>query len=380
MADFTLLNTDGRARRTSLKTVHGVIETPVFMNVGTAAAIRGGVGPEDLPGLGCTVELSNTYHLHLRPGDELIKKLGGIRKFMNWSGPVLTDSGGFQVFSLAHRRRITEKGVSFDSYIDGRRVFIGPEESIAIQSNLGSTIAMAFDECVENPSPKDYVARSIDRTTRWLERSREELIKRNAREDAVNPEQLLFGINQGGVYPDLRVQHMRQIRDIPCDGYAIGGLSVGESAETMYEIIDAVEPEMPKDRPRYLMGVGTPLNILEAVNLGVDFFDCVLPLRNAQHGNVFTWNGRLRLLAEKHRLDERPIDEGCGCPACRNHSRAYIRHLLKADERLGMRLCILHNLYFYNDLTAKMRAAIEDGTFEAFYNKYRRVLGEFAEE
>ena len=379
MADFTLLNTDGRARRTSLKTVHGVIETPVFMNVGTAAAIRGGVGPEDLPGLGCTVELSNTYHLHLRPGDELIKKLGGIRKFMNWSGPVLTDSGGFQVFSLAHRRRITEKGVSFDSYIDGRRVFIGPEESIAIQSNLGSTIAMAFDECVENPSPKDYVARSIDRTTRWLERSREELIKRNAREDAVNPEQLLFGINQGGVYPDLRVQHMRQIRDIPCDGYAIGGLSVGESAETMYEIIDAVEPEMPKDRPRYLMGVGTPLNILEAVNLGVDFFDCVLPLRNAQHGNVFTWNGRLRLLAEKHRLDERPIDEGCGCPACRNHSRAYIRHLLKADERLGMRLCILHNLFFYNELTAMMRLAIEQGAFGAFYKKYRELLGGMAE-
>ncbi|MBQ7060870.1 MAG: tRNA guanosine(34) transglycosylase Tgt [Clostridia bacterium] len=379
MADFTLLNTDGRARRTSLKTVHGVIETPVFMNVGTAAAIRGGVGPEDLPGLGCTVELSNTYHLHLRPGDELIKKLGGIRKFMNWSGPVLTDSGGFQVFSLAHRRRITEKGVSFDSYIDGRRVFIGPEESIAIQSNLGSTIAMAFDECVENPSPKDYVARSIDRTTRWLERSREELIKRNAQEDAVNPEQLLFGINQGGVYPDLRVQHMRQIRDIPCDGYAIGGLSVGESAETMYEIIDAVEPEMPKDRPRYLMGVGTPLNILEAVNLGVDFFDCVLPLRNAQHGNVFTWNGRLRLLAEKHRLDERPIDEGCGCPACRNHSRAYIRHLLKADERLGMRLCILHNLFFYNELTAMMRLAIEQGAFGAFYKKYRELLGGMAE-
>ncbi len=379
MADFTLLNTDGRARRTSLKTVHGVIETPVFMNVGTAAAIRGGVGPEDLPGLGCTVELSNTYHLHLRPSDELIKKLGGIRKFMNWSGPVLTDSGGFQVFSLAHRRRITEKGVSFDSYIDGSRVFIGPEESIAIQSNLGSTIAMAFDECVENPSPKDYVARSIDRTTRWLERSREELIKRNAREDAVNPEQLLFGINQGGVYPDLRVQHMRQIRDIPCDGYAIGGLSVGESAETMYEIIDAVEPEMPKDRPRYLMGVGTPLNILEAVNLGVDFFDCVLPLRNAQHGNVFTWNGRLRLLAEKHRLDERPIDEGCGCPACRNHSRAYIRHLLKADERLGMRLCILHNLFFYNELTAMMRLAIEQGAFGAFYKKYRELLGGMAE-
>lgn len=378
--NFTVLHTQGAARRTRLETVHGVIETPVFMNVGTAAAIRGGVGPEELPALGCTVELSNTYHLHLRPGDELIKKLGGLHRFMNWSGPILTDSGGFQVFSLAHRRKITEQGVAFSSYIDGRRVFIGPEESIRIQSNLASTIAMAFDECIANPSPRRYVDRSVDRTTRWLVRCREELDRLNSLEGTLNPDQLLFGINQGGVYPDIRVRHMRQIRDIPCAGYAIGGLSVGESAEEMYEVISAVEPEMPKNKPRYLMGVGTPLNILEAVRLGIDFFDCVLPLRNAQHGNVFTWNGKLRLLAEKHILDERPIDENCACPACRNHSRAYIRHLLKADERLGMRLCVLHNLYFYNELTAAMRAAIEEDRFEAFYNKYREILGNFADD
>ncbi|MBR4635806.1 MAG: tRNA guanosine(34) transglycosylase Tgt [Clostridia bacterium] len=380
MGRFTLIAKQGRARRTRFETPHGAIETPVFMNVGTAAAIRGGVGPEDLPALNCTVELSNTYHLHLRPGDELIKKLGGIRKFMNWNGPVLTDSGGFQVFSLAHRRKITEEGASFTSYIDGRRVFIGPEESIRIQSNLASTIAMAFDECIANPSPKPYVARSIARTSRWLERCRHELDRLNGLDTTLNRDQMLFGIDQGGVYTDLRVQHMREIRDIPCDGYAIGGLSVGETAEQMYEVISAVEPEMPADKPRYLMGVGTPLNILEAVHLGVDFFDCVLPLRNAQHGNVFTWNGKMRLLAEKYRLDERPIDENCACPACRQHSRAYIRHLLKVDERLGMRLCVLHNLFFYNELTTRMRREIELGSFESFYSKYRDILGEFAED
>ena len=380
MGRFTLIAKQGRARRTRFETPHGAIETPVFMNVGTAAAIRGGVGPEDLPAVNCSVELSNTYHLHLRPGDELIKKLGGIRRFMNWDGPVLTDSGGFQVFSLAHRRKITEEGASFISYIDGQRVFIGPEESIRIQSNLASTIAMAFDECIENPSPKPYVERSIARTARWLERCRHELDRLNGLDTTLNRDQMLFGIDQGGVYTDLRVRHMRTIRDIPCDGYAIGGLSVGETAEQMYEVIAAVEPEMPEDKPRYLMGVGTPLNILEAVHLGIDFFDCVLPLRNAQHGNVFTWNGKMRLLAEKYRLDERPIDENCNCPACRAHSRSYIRHLLKADERLGMRLCVLHNLFFYNDLTARMREEIERGSFESFYMKYRDILGEFAED
>ena len=378
MSGFEVIKTEGSARRTRLSTVHGVIETPVFMNVGTAAAIRGGAGSDDLKRIGCTVELSNTYHLHLRPGDELIKRLGGIRRFMNWDGPVLTDSGGFQVFSLAHRRKITEQGVRFSSYIDGRSVFIGPEESIRIQSNLASTIAMAFDECIENPAPYDYVAASIDRTTRWLERCRAEMTRLNALEDTLNRDQLLFGINQGGVYTDLRVKHMKTIRDIPVDGFAIGGLSVGETAEEMYTVIDAVAPEMPADKPRYLMGVGTPLNILEAVHRGIDFFDCVLPIRNAQHGNLFTWNGKMRLLHKRYIEDGRPIDENCGCPACTHYSRAYIRHLLKADERLGMRLCLLHNLYFYNELTSRMRAEIENGTFEEFYQKYRLILGEFA--
>ncbi len=378
MNPFELIKTEGRARRGRLNTVHGVIETPVFMNVGTAAAIRGGAGTTDLRQIGCQVELSNTYHLHLRPGDELIKRLGGLHKFMNWDGPILTDSGGFQVFSLAHRRKITEKGVRFCSYIDGKSVFIGPEESMRIQSNLGSTIAMAFDECIENPAPYSYVERSIERTARWLERCKAELERLNSLEDTVNRQQLLFGINQGGVFADLRVRHMRRIRELELPGYAIGGLSVGETAEEMYGILDAVTPEMPQDKPRYLMGVGTPLNILEGVYRGVDFFDCVLPLRNAQHGNVFTWHGKMRLLAEKYREDMRPIDEGCTCPACSNYSRAYIRHLLKADERLGMRLCVLHNLFFYNELTAKMRDALDAGEFTAFYNKYRPILGEFA--
>ncbi|MDY5001590.1 MAG: tRNA guanosine(34) transglycosylase Tgt [Eubacteriales bacterium] len=379
MSKFELLKQEGRARRGRLSTVHGVIETPVFMNVGTAAAIRGGASTDDLREIGCTVELSNTYHLHIRPGDELIRSLGGLHNFMNWDKPILTDSGGFQVFSLAHRRKIREEGVSFVSYIDGKKIFMGPEESMRIQSNLGSTIAMAFDECIANPSPRDYVERSIERTTRWLARCREELDRLNALPNTLNPEQLLFGIGQGGVYNDLRIRHMRHIRNIPCAGYAIGGLSVGETAEEMYEVIDAVEPEMPKDKPRYLMGVGTPLNILEAVNLGVDFFDCVLPLRNAQHGNVFTWKGKLRLLAEKHKLDSLPIDEDCRCPACRSYSRAYIRHLLKADERLGMRLCVLHNLYFYNEMMREIRSAIDEGRFKEFYNKYRSILGEFAD-
>ena len=379
MSKFELLKQEGRARRGRLSTVHGVIETPVFMNVGTAAAIRGGASTDDLREIGCTVELSNTYHLHIRPGDELIRSLGGLHNFMNWDKPILTDSGGFQVFSLAHRRKIREEGVSFVSYIDGKKIFMGPEESMRIQSNLGSTIAMAFDECIANPSPRDYVERSIERTTRWLARCREELDRLNALPNTLNPEQLLFGIGQGGVYNDLRIRHMRHIRNIPCAGYAIGGLSVGETAEEMYEVIDAVEPEMPKDKPRYLMGVGTPLNILEAVNLGVDLFDCVLPLRNAQHGNVFTWKGKLRLLAEKHKLDSLPIDEDCRCPACRSYSRAYIRHLLKADERLGMRLCVLHNLYFYNEMMREIRSAIDEGRFKEFYNKYRSILGEFAD-
>ncbi len=379
MSKFELLKQEGRARRGRLTTVHGVIETPVFMNVGTAAAIRGGASTDDLREIGCTVELSNTYHLHIRPGDELIRSLGGLHNFMNWDKPILTDSGGFQVFSLAHRRKIREEGVSFVSYIDGKKIFMGPEESMRIQSNLGSTIAMAFDECIANPSPRDYVERSIERTTRWLARCRAELDRLNALPNTLNPEQLLFGIGQGGVYNDLRIRHMRHIRNIPCAGYAIGGLSVGETAEEMYEVIDAVEPEMPKDKPRYLMGVGTPLNILEAVNLGVDFFDCVLPLRNAQHGNVFTWKGKLRLLAEKHKLDSLPIDEDCRCPACRSYSRAYIRHLLKADERLGMRLCVLHNLYFYNEMMREIRSAIDEGRFKEFYNKYRSILGEFAD-
>ena len=379
MSRFELLKQEGRARRGRLTTVHGVIETPVFMNVGTAAAIRGGASTDDLREIGCTIELSNTYHLHIRPGDELIRSLGGLHNFMNWDKPILTDSGGFQVFSLAHRRKIREEGVSFVSYIDGKKIFMGPEESMRIQSNLGSTIAMAFDECIANPSPRDYVERSIERTTRWLARCREELDRLNALPNTLNPEQLLFGIGQGGVYNDLRIRHMRHIRNIPCAGYAIGGLSVGETAEEMYEVIDAVEPEMPKDKPRYLMGVGTPLNILEAVNLGVDLFDCVLPLRNAQHGNVFTWKGKLRLLAEKHKLDSLPIDEDCRCPACRSYSRAYIRHLLKADERLGMRLCVLHNLYFYNEMMREIRSAIDEGRFKEFYNKYRSILGEFAD-
>ena len=370
---FEVITTQGRARRARLTTAHGVVETPVFMNVGTTAAIRGGASADDLKEIGCQVELSNTYHLHLQPGEELVKKMGGLHKFMNWQGPMLTDSGGFQVFSLKNIRKITEAGASFTSYLDGRKIFMGPEESMQIQSKLGADIAMAFDECIENPAPRKYVERSVERTVRWLKRCIAEH-NRITDENAVNPQQMLFGINQGGVYDDIRIKNMKDIADLPLDGFAIGGLSVGESAEDMYRIIDAVEPHMPKDKPRYLMGVGTPVNILEAVNLGIDFFDCVLPLRNAQHGNVFTWEGRVRILAEKYKYDPTPISENCSCPACRSYSKAYIRHLIKADERLGMRLCVLHNLYFYNDLMSKMREAIEEQRFPEFYSKYRDIL------
>ena len=378
MARFTVLKTEGDARRARFETVHGVIETPVFMNVATSAAIRGGVSTADLEEIGCQVALCNTYHLNIRPGSELIKRLGGLHKFMDWHAPILTDSGGFQVFSLAKRRKITEEGVRFTSYIDGASIFMGPEESMKVQSDLGSTIAMAFDECIENPSPYDYVERSIERTTRWLERCMRENERLDSLPDTPNREQLLFGIGQGGVYCDLRVRHMKQIAAFDLPGYAIGGLSVGESAQEMYRVLDAVCPVMPFDKPRYLMGVGTPVNIVEGVFRGVDFFDCVFPLKGAQHGNVYTWEGRRRLVAERYRLDDKPISESCSCPACRRYSRAYIRHLLKADERLGMRLCILHNLYFYNDLMKKICDAIEAGEFAAFYQKYRVLLGELA--
>ncbi len=376
MAKYTLLKKEGKARRGTFETVHGTIQTPVFMNVGTSAAIKGGISTRDLEDVGCQVELSNTYHLHIRPGDDLIYKLGGIHKFFNWQRPVLTDSGGFQVFSLAKLRKITEEGVAFNSHFDGKRIFMGPEESMRIQSHLGSTIAMAFDECVENPAPYDYVRKSQERTIRWLKRCRKELDRLNQEEGTVNPNQLLFGINQGGTYDDLRVKNMIETAKVPCDGYAIGGLAVGEDAETMYHIIETVEPYMPEDKPRYLMGVGTPQNIVEAVYRGIDFFDCVMPSRNARHGNLFTWQGKMNLLNEKYIDDGRPISEGCGCPACRNYSRAYIRHLFKAKEALGMRLAVLHNLYFYNELMQKIRDALDEGKYEEFYQKYRNKLAE----
>lgn len=371
-----LLKTEGKARRGVFHTVHGDIQTPVFMNVGTCGAIKGGISSVELIELGCQVELSNTYHLHIRPGDKLIKQLGGLHKFMNWEGPILTDSGGFQVFSLAQLRKIKEEGVHFASHIDGKRIFMGPEESMQIQSNLASTIAMAFDECVENPAPYDYVKKSSERTIRWLERCKAEMQRLNSLPDTINPNQLLFGINQGGTYEDLRIENMKRIAELDLPGYAIGGLAVGESADEMYRIIDAVEPYMPKDKPRYLMGVGTPVNILEAVHRGVDFFDCVMPSRNARHGNLFTWNGKMNLLNEKYATDTRPFAEGCGCPACRNYSRAYVRHLIKAKESLGMRLAVAHNLYFYNELMVKIREALDNGCFEEFYQKYRIKLAE----
>ena len=380
MGRFTLLKTEGKARRATFETVHGTIQTPVFMNVGTSAAIKGGISTRDLEEVGCQVELSNTYHLHVRPGDDLIYRMGGLHKFFNWDKPILTDSGGFQVFSLAKLRKITEDGVEFNSHVDGKRIFMGPEESMQIQSHLGSTIAMAFDECVENPAPYDYVKQSCERTARWLVRCKTELDRLNTLPETINKNQLLFGINQGGTYEDLRIEHMHKIAELDLAGYAIGGLAVGEATEDMYRIIDAVEPHMPKNKPRYLMGVGTPCNILEAVHMGVDFFDCVMPSRNARHGNLFTWHGKMNLLNEKYAKDPRPFDENCGCPACRNYSRSYIRHLIKAKESLGMRLAVAHNLYFYNNLTREIRKALDGGYFESFYQKYRNILGERSQD
>ncbi len=357
--------------------MHGVIETPVFMNVGTAAAIKGAVSTQDLEEIGCQVQLSNTYHLHVRPGDELVKKLGGVRAFMSWNGPVLTDSGGFQVFSLADLRRIKEEGVTFNSHVDGRRIFMGPEESMRIQSNLGSTIAMAFDECPPALAERSYVEDSVDRTTRWLERCVKEMDRLNSLEDTVNPHQLLFGINQGAIYDDIRIRHAKAIGELDLPGYAIGGLAVGESHEQMYHVLDVVTGHLPKDKPTYLMGVGTPANILEAVERGVDFFDCVYPSRNGRHGHVYTHRGKLNLFNKVYEDDISPIEEGCGCPACRRYSRAYIRHLLKAKEMLGMRLCVLHNLWFYNHLMADIRLAIEEERFASFK---REMLEGLAEE
>lgn len=369
---YTLLKKDGNAKRGRFVTPHGTIETPVFMNVGTLAAIKGAVSTRDLEEIGCQVELSNTYHLHLRPGDEVVKKMGGLHKFMNWQRPILTDSGGFQVFSLAKMRKIKEEGVYFNSHIDGHKIFMGPEESMRIQSNLASTIAMAFDECIENPSPKEYVERSVLRTERWLLRCKEEMARLNSLEDTINKKQMLFGINQGGTFEDIRIRNAKNISALDLDGYAIGGLAVGESHEDMYRIIEAVVPYLPEKKPVYLMGVGLPQNILEAVDRGVDFFDCVLPARNGRHAHVFTKDGSLNLLNAKYELDNRPIDEGCNCPACKMYTRAYIRHLFKAKEMLAMRLCVLHNLYFYNNLMAEIRNAIEEGSFKEY--KERKLL------
>ena len=363
---YTLIKKDGNARRGRFVTPHGVIETPVFMNVGTLAAIKGAVSTMDLNEIGCQVELSNTYHLHLRPTDQVVRELGGIHKFMNWDKPVLTDSGGFQVFSLAQMRKIKEEGVYFNSHIDGRKSFMGPEESMQIQSNLASTIAMAFDECIPNPSPRDYVINSVKRTTRWLERCKVEMDRLNSLPDTINKEQLLFGINQGGVYDDIRIEHAKEITKLDLDGYAIGGLAVGETHEEMYRIIDSVVPHLPQDKPIYLMGVGTPENILEAVDRGVDFFDCVLPARNGRHGHLFTDQGKINIMNAKFELDDRPINEGCQCPACKNYTRAYIRHLFKAKEMLAMRLSVLHNLYFYNNLMKEIRDAIDGGYFKEY--------------
>lgn len=363
---YELIKKDGLAKRGRLHTVHGVIETPVFMNVGTAAAIKGAVSTEDLQGIKTQVELSNTYHLHVRPGDGVIKKLGGLHKFMVWDKPILTDSGGFQVFSLAGLRKIKEEGVYFNSHIDGKKIFMGPEESMQIQSNLGSTIAMAFDECPSSVADREYMENSVARTTRWLERCKKEMNRLNSLEDTINQHQLLFGINQGGVYEDIRVQHAKDIAKLDLDGYAIGGLAVGETHEEMYRILDAVVPHLPENKPTYLMGVGTPANILEAVDRGVDFFDCVYPSRNGRHGHVYTNQGKLNLFNAKYELDMSPIEEGCQCPACRHYSRAYIRHLLKAKEMLGMRLCVLHNLYFYNTMMEEIRAAIEAGNYKEY--------------
>ena len=368
---YKILKQEGSAKRAEFHTVHGVIQTPVFMNVGTVAAIKGAVSTEDLEGIKTQVELSNTYHLHVRPGDEVVKKLGGLHKFMNWDKPILTDSGGFQVFSLAGLRRIKEEGVYFNSHIDGHKIFMGPEESMQIQSNLASTIAMAFDECPSSVADREYIEKSVARTTRWLVRCKKEMERLNSLPDTINKHQMLFGINQGGVYEDIRIKHADEISKLDLDGYAVGGLAVGESHEEMYRILDAVVPHLPDHKPTYLMGVGTPVNILEAVDRGVDFFDCVYPSRNGRHGHVYTNHGKLNLFNAKFELDDRPIEEGCQCPACRNYSRAYIRHLLKAKEMLGMRLCVLHNLYFYNTMMEEIRDAIDHDCYKEY--KERKI-------
>lgn len=371
---YTLKKTQGHARRGELITPHGVIQTPVFMNVGTAAAIKGALSAADLKNIGCQVELSNTYHLHLRPGDELIRDMGGLHKFMTWDGPILTDSGGFQIFSLASLRKISEEGVKFNSHIDGRHIFMGPEESMRIQANLGSDIAMAFDECIKIPSPREYVEKSCARTYRWLVRCKAALSEYNSRPDAVNPGQMLFGINQGATFADIRIEHMKMIAELDLPGYAIGGLAVGESHQEMYDTIAAVEEHMPINKPRYLMGVGTPGNIIEGVARGVDFFDCVMPARNGRHGHLFTWNGIINIKNEKYLRDEIPIDPECDCPVCKRYSKAYVRHLFKANEMLAMRFAVTHNLYFYNKLTERIRQSLDDGNFEQFRVKYSEML------
>ena len=371
---YKLLKQEGNARRGEFSTVHDTVQTPAFMNVATCGAIKGALSAYDLKDIHTQIMLSNTYHLHLRPGDETVKKLGGLHKMTGWDGIILTDSGGFQVFSLAKLRNIKEEGVTFNSHIDGRRIFMGPEESMQIQSNLGSTIAMAFDECVANPSEYGYTKDSVARTTRWLKRCIDEMARLNQLEDTVNPNQMLFGINQGGVYKDLRVDHMKEIAELGLDGYAVGGLAVGEPTEVMYEVLDEVLPFAPKDKPRYLMGVGTPVNILEGVMRGIDIFDCVMPSRNARHGHLFTWSGIININNAKYEIDDSPIDSECDCPVCQHHTRAYIRHLLKAKEMLGMRLAVMHNLYFYNILMTKIRKNLDNDTFTEFYNKYREIL------
>ena len=371
---YTLKKQEGCARRGELETPHGTVQTPVFMNVGTAAAIKGALSAADLKTIGCQVELSNTYHLHLRPGDELVRDMGGLHKFMTWDGPILTDSGEFQIFSLASLRKISEEGVRFNSHIDGRHIFMGPEESMRIQSNLGSDIAMAFDECIKIPSPREYVEKSCDRTYRWLVRCKAALAEYNSREDAVNPGQMLFGINQGAVFTDIRIEHMKKIAELDLPGYAIGGLAVGETHQEMYDTIQAVEEFMPKDKPRYLMGVGTPGNIIEGVARGVDFFDCVMPARNGRHGHLFTWNGIINIKNEKYMRDDLPIDPECDCPVCKRYSKAYIRHLFKANEMLAMRFAVMHNLYFYNKLMERIRESLEADNFEQFRGKYSKLL------
>ena len=373
---FELLKTEGSARRGVFTCGHGVVQTPVFMNVGTQGAIKGGLSAKDLKEIGCQVELSNTYHLHLRPGDRLIHDLGGLHQFMTWDGPMLTDSGGFQVFSLASLRRIKEEGVYFASHIDGRKIFMGPEESMQIQSNLGSDICMAFDECVENPAQYDYAKASCERTYRWLVRCKAENARLNALPDTVNPQQMLWGINQGATFADLRIENAKKIADLDLPGYAIGGLAVGEPTEVMYEIIEKVEPYLPKNKTRYLMGVGTPTNIIEGVARGVDFFDCVMPARNARHAKLFTWQGAMNMKNAKYERDERPIDPECDCPVCRRYSRAYLHHLFKAEEMLAMRLAVMHNLYFYNKLTEKIRLALDEGCFAAFRAEYSARLAQ----